>query len=146
MNVSACGSAGRWVLGGCEIPSLRHSTLASTPGGHTGLGYKNTATHIALEASTERRKNNNMQPFSKKLCSKAEAAAKLVTVREFNNHATFCLSVSVPLLLHQNNLFQQTPAAYNGLSVYPTSLCVSVCFSECLCEYVSSGLSQMLPK
>lgn len=36
VNVSACGLAGRWVLGGCEIPSLRVSTLASTPGHHTG--------------------------------------------------------------------------------------------------------------
>lgn len=36
VNVSACGLAGRWVLGGCEIPSLRNSTLASTPGHHTG--------------------------------------------------------------------------------------------------------------
>lgn len=35
VNVSACGLAGRWVLGGCEIPSLRISTLASTPGHHT---------------------------------------------------------------------------------------------------------------
>lgn len=43
VNVSACGLAGCWVLGGCEIPSLRNSTLASTPGHHTGSRYKNRA-------------------------------------------------------------------------------------------------------
>lgn len=34
VNVSACGLAGCWLLGGCEISSLRNSTLASTPGHH----------------------------------------------------------------------------------------------------------------
>lgn len=43
VNVSACGFAGRWVLGVCEIPSLTNSTLASTPGHRVGSRYKSTA-------------------------------------------------------------------------------------------------------
>lgn len=30
VNVSACGLAGCWLLGRCEIPSLRNSTLPQT--------------------------------------------------------------------------------------------------------------------
>lgn len=41
--MSACGFAGRWVLGVCEIPSLTNSTLASTPGHRVGSRYKSTA-------------------------------------------------------------------------------------------------------
>lgn len=43
VNVSACGFAGRWVLGVCEIPSLTNSTLASTPGHRVGSRTKSTA-------------------------------------------------------------------------------------------------------
>lgn len=43
------------------------------------------------------------------------------------------VSVRVPLLLHQNNLLQQTPGAYNGSNAYPTAFLLHVCVCVFLC-------------
>lgn len=132
VNVSACGLAGRWVLGGCEIPSLRNSTLASTPGHRTGSWCENTA--VVLSALDRARLQSGRR--------KAQAATHTSPNSKTKNpesckpkqrllpRSWLSGNSSIMAMLHLVSELVQTPGAYNRSTVHPTSLCE--CDSLCL--------------
>lgn len=102
VNVSACALAGRWVFGGCEILSLRNSSLASTPGQqqhHRLLIQKKRNKTDAQSAKLEIRKDTRK---TKTTTTKSQKFMLQTSCRgpDRCGHATFSLSDTVPLLLH----------------------------------------------
>ncbi len=168
VNVSACGLAGRWVLGGCEIPSLTNSTLASTPGHHTGSWYKNTAeththTHMRVvqyKAAIRREKKNigrhthSFSPYSKtKNPESCEPNQRQLPRSRLSGNSTIVAMLHLVSVLVCPCCFIKTISysrllelTMDPLFIPHRSECVCVCVCVCVCDYVSSGFSQMLPK
>lgn len=160
VNVSACGFAGRWVLGVCEIPSLTNSTLASTPGHRVGSRYKSTAiAHTQIHTLTVQckaairkgKKAHSHFPYSKtknpescepnwrqlprsRLSGNSTIIAMLHLVSVLVCPCCFIKTISSSRLLELTMDVLFVPHRSVSICVY---LCVCVCLLVCVCETMS---------